>query len=75
MKDIPPTYAYVCILANIVVFFLLPQFAVIDMPLILLGVPVITISLGIIIVTWRSFKKHGTPESFEKSKCVVSDGL
>ena len=75
IKSIPPTYFYICFILNIALYFVLPKMRVIIFPYNFLGTIVIFFGVYFNIWAWFLFKKNNTPEKFEKSTCIVKEGL
>lgn len=73
--SIPPTYFYICFLINIVTLFIPNLEKVIIFPINLFGILIIVLGIYLIMSPHYLFKKHDTPEKFEKTSSVVRDGL
>jgi len=73
--SIPPKYFYLSIIIIIAARFLLPQFNVIIFPYNVLGVILFLVGFYFIFWTWKIFKKYNTPENFDKSTKLVTEGL
>jgi protein-S-isoprenylcysteine O-methyltransferase Ste14 len=71
----PLNYFFMGIIMIIVLFFILPKFNIIKFPYNLIGVFFMVLGIWIILWVWNTFKKNNTPESFEKSKFLVTQGL
>jgi len=74
--SIPPIYFFFCIAVSIVLYFVSPQMNLIKFPYnIITGIP--SVLLGFYMISSPHFllKKNNTPEKFQKSVCVVKEGL
>jgi protein-S-isoprenylcysteine O-methyltransferase Ste14 len=73
---IPPNYFYLGLLLSGVLYLLFPQFNTIPFPYNLVGVPVVAAGFAIIVLSWKTFVRHGTPEGYEEATtALVTDGL
>lgn len=72
---IPPNFFYLCIILNVVIYFLLPKYNTIPAPYNYTGLILIILGFWIVIDAYKLFKKVNTPENFTKSTAVVTTGL
>lgn len=72
---LPPNLAYGGAILIILLFFAFAQFNLIKYPDNLIGLALMAIGAGLNIVAWKQFMKAGTPEKFEKSSRLVTNGL
>jgi len=72
--SIPPNYFYLGIILIIILYFLFPSFNIIKYPYNLLGAIFIIFGFFLISWTYLLFKKYKTPEKFEKSIFLVTQG-
>jgi len=73
--SLPPNYFYACIVLTILTIFIPNVKTIISYPYNLLGILIMILGFYLISITYLQFSKSKTPESFEKSKCVVTTGL
>lgn len=73
---IPPTYFYLCLLAMVVLHFVLPVTRVLGWPWRLLGIIPIAVGAGLAIVADSAFKKVGTTVSpLGETTTLVTTGM
>ena len=73
--SIPPNYFYACLILSIILRFVFPAFKFVLFPYNFLGLFVIAYGIYLVINPWYLFKKHNTPESFDESTAIVSEGI
>jgi protein-S-isoprenylcysteine O-methyltransferase Ste14 len=71
----PINYFFIGIILIIILFFASPNFNIILFPYNLIGVFFMILGVWVILWVWKTFKQNNTPESFEKSKVLVTKGL
>jgi len=72
---IPPSYFYLSMIIILATRFLLPRFNFIIYPYNLLGVFLFLLGFYIMMWVWKVFKRYNTPENFDRSNKLVTQGL
>ncbi len=73
--SIPPNYFYLSIILILPLRFIFPGLNLIPFPVNLSGIALMIAGLYVVYAAYKQFMDKGTPEKFEPSTCVVSDGL
>ncbi len=73
--SIPPNYFYACLILSIIIRVIFPGCKFISFPYNLIGLVLIALGVYLVINPWYLFKKHGTPENFDKSTVLVLEGI
>ena len=73
--SIPPNYFYLCLILGIVLRLVFPEFKIMPSPYYISGLLLIAMGIYMVIDPWYLFKKHDTPESFEPTTALVTDGI
>ncbi|MCK5476586.1 MAG: hypothetical protein KAI55_01565 [Candidatus Aenigmarchaeota archaeon] len=71
----PPTYFFYCIIADILLYFFVPEANLLNFSFNIIGLIWIGFGTYLIIYSWLLFKKHGTTEKFEKLTYLVGKSL
>lgn len=73
--SIPPIYFYISIGISIPFRFFFPNLNLISFPWNFIGLLLIAFGILFVIIPYKLFVKHNTPEKFLQSTCVVTVGL
>jgi len=73
-KKDPINFLFAGIILIILLFFIFPNFNLIKFPYNLIGIIFLIMGVWLILLVWKMFKKNSTPESFEKSRVLVTTG-
>jgi len=71
----PINYFFAGIISIVLIYFLFPDFNLIKFPYNLFGIVFLILGVWLILKVWSLFKKNKTPESFEKSRVLVTKSL
>jgi protein-S-isoprenylcysteine O-methyltransferase Ste14 len=72
--SIPPAYFLAALLTCIALRFLFPEYCIIPLPWNLLGLILVGLGLYLVIHPMKLFRRHNTPEKYQKSTVVVTTG-
>ncbi len=72
---LPPNYFYGCILFCIPFYFIMDKLTLITFPYNLSGIIFVLLGIYLILAPYYLFRKHDTPENFDESKALVTEGL
>jgi len=73
--SIPPTYFYLCVVLNIIFYFIFNEYNLIKFPINLIGILLLVPGFNMVANSYYIFKKYNTPEKYLPAKCLVKDGL
>jgi len=73
--SIPPNYFYLLIILAIPFRFFFKDLNLIQFPWNILGIILMIIGIIFVIIPYNLFVKYKTPEKFQPSTCVVTDGI
>lgn len=74
--SIPPVYFFFCIALSTICYFILPDLNGIYFPYnLIMGIPLIFLGTCFILSSHFLLEKYNTPEKFQRSTCVVKNGV
>lgn len=71
----PPHYFFFCLILTLASFSIVPQANLIVFPWNLFGIVLILAGFYFVYSSYKLFKKHNTPVSFEKSSHLITEGV